>query len=281
MRANACAYDRPIVSLPAAADGEYEIAFESFGVCLAVGASQLDVMDQVRAMLPPGWTPCPTSAVTRRFAVTLDEAGGYGIRRDDEVRTQNLDLDLALGMLDSELRVHIGKASPDYIFVHAGVVAHDGRSIVMPGMSFAGKTTLVAALVRAGAVYYSDEFAVLDKQGLVHPYAKPLSLRDAHRVQTDHDVTSLGGVAGVDPLPVDNIVVTSYRPDARWQPQRRSVGEGVLALLVNTLPARERPAEALPVLTRAAAGAVVLESDRGEADELADTLLADLAAADD
>ncbi|MDX6676282.1 MAG: hypothetical protein QOE31_334 [Solirubrobacteraceae bacterium] len=264
------------MSRPSTVEGDYEISFESFGVHLAVSASRPDVMDEVRALLPPGWKPCPASAVTRRFAVTLDDQGMYGIRRDEEIRTQNLDLDLALGMLDSELRVHIGKAAPDHIFVHAGVVAHRGRTIVLPGMSFAGKTTLVAALVRAGAVYYSDEFAVLDKRGLVHPYAKPLSLRDADGVQTDHDVTSLGGVAGVEPLRVDTIVVTSYRPDARWEPQRRSAGEGVLALLVNTLPARERPAEALHTLTRAAAGAVVIESDRGEADALAGRLLDEL-----
>ncbi len=30
-----------------------------------------------------------------------------------------------------------------------------------------GKTTLVKAMVEAGATYYSDEFAVLDKEGLV------------------------------------------------------------------------------------------------------------------
>jgi hypothetical protein len=55
-----------------------------------------------------------------------------------------------------------------------------------------------------------------------------------------------------------------------------SVGEGVLRLLINTLPARERPAEAMHALARAAEGAVVIESDRGEADELAALLLDDL-----
>jgi hypothetical protein len=36
---------------------------------------------------------------------------------------------------------------------------------VLPGRSFAGKTTLVAALVQVGAEYWSDEYPVLDAEG--------------------------------------------------------------------------------------------------------------------
>ena len=39
----------------------------------------------------------------------------------------------------------------DRIFLHCGVIAIDGRALLLPGRSFAGKTTLTAALVRAGA----------------------------------------------------------------------------------------------------------------------------------
>ena len=48
---------------------------------------------------------------------------------------------------------------------------------MIPGSSFSGKTTLVRALVDAGAVYYSDEFAALDETGRVFRYAKWLSVR--------------------------------------------------------------------------------------------------------
>src|SRR4051794_20574153 len=51
---------------------------------------------------------------------------------------------------------------------------------VIPRVSHSGKTTLVAALVRAGATYYSDEYAVFDAQGSVHPYARPLGIRDGN-----------------------------------------------------------------------------------------------------
>ena len=147
---------------------------------------------------------------------------------------------------------------------------------LMPRRSFAGKTTLVAALVGAGATYYSDEFAVVDERGLVHPYAKSLSLRSNGREQTDHSVESLGGTAGSEPLPIGAIVVTRYRRGAEWRPRRLSAGEGAMALLSNAVPARERPAQVMRAISRAAGDAIMVESERGEADALAPVLLAEL-----
>ena len=54
--------------------------------------------------------------------------------------------------------------------------------------------TQTVALGRAGALYYSDEYAPLDGEGFVHPYPKPLSLRKGGG-HIDHDVASLGGTA--------------------------------------------------------------------------------------
>ena len=100
-------------------------------------------------------------------------------------------------LLDSQLRLHLGAKAPDMIFIHAGAVAYREETIVMPGKSFAGKTVLVAELVDSGATYYSDEFAVIDERGLIHPYAKGASLREGPTdyIQTDHSVESLGWTA--------------------------------------------------------------------------------------
>jgi hypothetical protein len=67
-------------------------------------------------------------------------------------------------------------AARDCVVVHAGAVARHGRAILLPGRSGAGKTTLVAALLRAGFQYLSDEAAVLRPDGRIWPYAKPLSI---------------------------------------------------------------------------------------------------------
>ncbi len=213
----------------------------------------------------------------QRFALIAEEIGTYTYTLNGDVMNRGLDLELALGILDSQVRLNVGVLAPDTIFIHAGVVAHRGRALVMPGSSFAGKTTLVAALVRAGAVYYSDEFAVVDERGLVYPYAKPLSLRgDGEYRQTDHEVESLGGSAGEDGVPVGAVVVTSYEAGADWRPERLSAGEGALALLENAVPARERPREVMRAVSRATDGAVVIRSDRGEAEAMAPLLLAEL-----
>jgi hypothetical protein len=160
--------------------------------------------------------------------------------------------------------------------VHAGAVAYRGSVVVMPGASLAGKTTLVAALVRAGAKYFSDEFAPLDNDGRVHPFAKPLSLRNDRFAQIDHHVDDLGGVAGEDPLPVGAVVVTTYKKGAGWRPRRLTPGEGALALLSHTVPAQSRPGQALRAIRRSIDGASLAESDRGEADAVAPLVLAQL-----
>jgi hypothetical protein len=131
--------------------------------------------------------------------------------------------------------------------------------------------------VQAGAVYFSDEYAVLDSEGNVHPYARPLSIRDGSATQ-ERPVTELGGVAADHSAQVSAVVITRYRAATEWLPRRLSAGEGVLALLANTVPAQDRPRESLQALSRAVRGAMILEGDRGEARDVAPALLDELAA---
>jgi len=147
----------------------------------------------------------------------------------------------------------------------------DGNAILVPGRSGAGKTTLVRSLVEAGATYYSDEYAVLDREGRVHPYARRPSVRVRAGGKERHPVPRTRGRGAV---PVSLVVETRYRVKARWTPLALSPGEIVLALLANTVPARERPAEVLAVLARAAESARGIRSDRGGAARTAKILIA-------
>ena len=258
----------------------HELAFEAFGVRIGLSTNDAAILERFREFMPPGSRPCELHTAKQRFELTKDSDGRYEMRfvgDEDPWEVEYQDLELALGMIDTHMCGYIAVHALERIFVHAGVVAHNGHLIMLPGMSFAGKSTLVAALLRAGATYYSDDFAVLDENGRVHPYPKPISLRGKNLTQTIHTAESLGGTSGAEPRPPSLIVVTNYRPGADWRPRRLSAGEGVLALLSNTVPARERPAESLRALTAAVGGAKVLESERGEADELVPLLLAELA----
>ena len=258
----------------------HQIAFEAYGTELRICTNSQELLDQVELMLPPGWRRRPRSSKQHRLGL-LDEGNGiYSLYRPDGMCIHDAPgREYALIMLESQIETHIALEATGFVFIHAGVVADAGRAIVIPGSSFSGKTTLVRALVDAGAVYYSDEFAALDETGRVFPYAKRLSVRRPHQGGDDYSVEQLGGVAGVEPLRTGLVIATHFRPGAEWQPRQLTPGAGALAMLEHAVPAQARPEQTLRVLKRALEGAVILEGERGEANDVARDLLDTLRAA--
>lgn len=229
----------------------------------------------VSDFLPPRARPASQEPERGRFALVEDKDGALvHVMCDEQSIGRPVDLRLALGILEAQLRMHIALHAPNHVFVQAGVVGVGEGAIVLPGRSFAGKTTLVAALVQAGAEYWSDEYAVLDADGFVHPYPKPLSVCiNSTRSTEERPVDSLGGRAGDRPIPVTLIAFTSYRPGAVWAPRTCTAGEGAVKLLEHSGAARSRPERVLAAVRRAATDALILEGDRGDADEAASALL--------
>ncbi len=180
--------------------------------------------------------------------------------------------------LASLLDFQVAFRSPQRVFVHAGVVAWHDQAILIPGRSHSGKTTLVKALVEAGATYYSDEYAVLDGRGRVHPYPRPLNVRQPHGEKgTPTPIEAIGGDVGQRSLRVGWVVDTHYSSDSAWRPKRLSTSETFLKLWDNTVIAMKRPRQALPIIRRAALRANGVRSKRGEAEEAADKLLSMIA----
>jgi len=251
------------------------IRIESFGIRIDIRVESPSITEKVLPLLPPGWRPAPDSFADAEFLMWSSGNGRYVISGDGTSGVApDVELDVALAVLASHVRSCVALWAPGRIFVHAGAVARHGRALLLPGDSFCGKTTLVAALIQAGASYYSDEFAVLDADGFVHPYAKALSVRSPAGGPTDEvSASAFGGLTGEVRLPVALVAVTGYVPDARWDPAPLSPGETALALLSHSVPAQERPAETLRVLSRVAAGCACVRSDRGEAESIVDSLL--------
>ena len=203
---------------PTEATELHHIGVEAFGVRTAIAASSPELLTRVEAILPPCSSAIQPTPDDVHFVLRGRENGTYVVEHHEHHEGADAhggsvsgspDLQVALEVLGTRLRAYIALHAPGKIFVHAGVVGHRGRAIVLPGPSFTGKTTLVGELVRAGAAYYSDEFAVLDDNGLVHPYPKPLSIRTDGRAQTDHDPTGFGAVVGDSPLPIGLIAITA------------------------------------------------------------------------
>jgi hypothetical protein len=183
-------------------------------------------------------------------------------------------LDDLFETLESDLRLFVAELAKHRVFVHAGVVGWKGQAIVIPGRSYSGKSTLVAELVRAGATYYSDEYAVLDPRGRVHPFYKPLELREEGEFrQTKITAAELGGHSGTKPLPVGLVLMTQFKSGAQWRPRKLSAGKGVLEMLFNTVSARRSPEKAMATLQCVTANADVLKGVRGSATEVVPLVL--------
>jgi hypothetical protein len=257
------------------------MAFVCHGARIGIRVNDPIILERLRARLPPGWKTTRSPVVDDLYSLFTGGTGERAkVRRYNLVYLQSnmlartMDLDKALDVLESSLHFSVAVRATAKLFVHAGVVGWRGRAIVIPGRSMSGKTTLVHALVRAGATYYSDEYAVFDARGRVHPYPKPLSLREgADPLQRHVPVELLGGRPGVGSLPVGLVAVTRYQAGARWRPRVLSPGQAVLSLLNHTLQARVRPRLVLERLASVTSGAVTLKGQRGEAEEIAQFLL--------
>ncbi len=256
------------------------ISFVSYGLRIGIRTNQPEVLEQIRPLLPPGWKPAPSPVVDYLYSVRVG-----GTRHRPSVRSYNilyggprrlartLELEELFEPLESDLQLFVAEWARRRVFLHAGVVGWRGRAIVIPGRSFTGKTSLVAAMVRAGGTYYSDEYAVLDARGRVHPYPRQLSIREPEGNRPRRcPPEALGGRAGSRPLPVGLVVVTSYRPGARWRPRVLSAGRAALALLDNTVPALRKPAAVLDTLQQVVCHALTLKGVRGEAEEMVQAL---------
>ncbi len=256
------------------------ICFDAYGVRIGIRTNRREILEKLPEHLPPGWKPASSAVVDHLYSFRVGGRPRPGVRGYNLLYSgvgrlaRTMDLTEACEILEADLRQRVAARARRRIFVHAGVVAWRGRAIVIPGRSGSGKTTLVAELLRAGADYYSDEFAVIDERGRVHPFPKPLSIKDLRRgAITKSSAEALGALSGSKPLPVGLVAFARYRPGARWRPMRLTPGQGLLALLAHTAPVRRRPQASLAALERAVSPALILKGVRGEAAHAVPSLL--------
>ena len=257
------------------------IAFEKLGVRIGIRADSPELMELATSRIPPGSIPLASDRIDVLFSMAGGGAARKGVRRFallyEGISTQlrTLDREALADGLDSALHVALAERATEWVFVHAGVVGWRGRAIVLPGATFSGKTTLVAALLRAGAEFYSDDRAVIDRHGLVHPHPKPLSIRDSPGArQRPFTAASFGAETGARPLPVGLLMFTSFREGASWTPRAISAGQAMLALLEHSSAVRTRSHAVLQLLGRTLAGVPAYRSPRGDATATAERLLA-------
>ena len=249
-----------------------------FGVGVTLDADDPEILGLMADWLPPAWAPDTPGTEHVGFSIRTHSDGRHQLLRNgyaEEIGS----LDNVIGNFELLLRNHVAGVAPDHVFVHAGTASVNGRAIIVPGASFSGKTTMVHALVEAGATYYSDEYAVFDREGWVHPYPKPLAIRDGgdgYRGKSYHEPARIGASIGDEPARLALVVSTQYRPGTVWAPQRLTAAEALIELIPHTYRSDTRAVDTMATLALAVDTSIGLRGDRGDAAELAPLLLAEL-----
>lgn len=233
---------------------------------------------RIRALLPPGATHLRSTRVQRLYSVITGQSPRKGGRPCNLVYAQSdriassRDLDEALRALEGDIRLYVAEHSRRFVFIHAGVVAWQGQAIVIPGRSHSGKSRLVAALLEAGATYYSDEYAPIDARGRVHSYLQPLRLRQRSGARPKRVIATRKSHS-LPPLPVGLLVATTFEKGARWHHRALTPGRAALEVLKHAVPARRSPERVLNRLAKLTAQAPLVKGRRGEARAAASRVL--------
>lgn len=177
-----------------------------------------------------------------------------------------------LDVFESQAALGVAKSATECIFVHCGVVSWGGRGILMPGTTCCGKTTLVKCFLEAGATYYSDEFALLDRVGKVHPYPRPLQIRrqPGSLKQTPVSVEELGATGGTgrEPIQPALMLCCRYREGGRWRPKELTPGVAALELLHYSFTAYWSMEAAFLATSQSVSRLSTWQGARGEAHEV-------------
>ena len=251
--------------------------FESYGVFVRIDSNQQEMVDEAERVLKVSLLnnvrPVSPKKFDLVFQLNRNKRGRRVIIQNGEEIAGGGTHKKFFKFWESILRVAIAERAVGLVFLHAGVVGWRGKAIIIPADSFKGKSTLVSELVRNGAEYYSDEFAIIDSEGLVYPFARRIGRRTEDFKTYELTVEDLGGSYGVTPIPVGLVLITEYRQNAKWSPKILSPGQGVLEMIPFTLCLRHRPDFSLEVLNNIASSAIITSSLRGTAEKFAKTLL--------
>lgn len=245
----------------------------AYGRTIAIESDQREI---IRPFLTVDWTAGhPSEPADRIYRITYSDSEQFELSIDGAEPITCLSASLASERIESDLHHWLATYTRDYLFVHAGCVGWRNRAIVLPGRSYAGKTTMTRALVEAGATYYSDDYAVVDQDGMIWPFPRQLYVRPI-TPDPPHRLDPVAKNWPIGRLPIRAILVAELRFDrkAGWNVEHLTHGQSTLALLDNTVAARERPGDSLRMMARVMDSAVGIKGTRGSIEESTSRLLA-------
>lgn len=153
------------------------------------------------------------------FRVQVSPSGGFVVTVDGTEVDAPTRAPWALSSLIWHLNRRVVARSRRPVLLHAGAAVFGGRAVVVVGKSGAGKTTTIAALVRSGGAYLTDDVVAVDADGRLAGAAKPIGLR--------HPSPELLGL-GADELPLPPEAFRGH-PDGQLHLAASSLGGAGLA----------------------------------------------------
>jgi hypothetical protein len=253
------------------------VSFTSFGVKISVQFDSDGFSEELLRFLPPFATPTEIheSADFLYSVIVAKSPNHYSfVFRNGEQISKRKGKNDIFTTLEVFFQTATANFAADYgIFIHAGAVAWKGKGIIIPANSYDGKTTLTAEFAKLGATYFSDEYAIINKNGELLPFPKTLSIRKPNEyTQKETLVEDLGGKrAGLDEsVKVELVLLAKYKKSTKkWNPKELSPSIAMLELMKHTFPVRTFPEIVIKNLHNLIKNAIVLKGNRGEASEFA------------
>lgn len=226
-------------------------------------------MGKIREILPPGSRVLSRPGGHPFSLLRRSNGQGFVVRGGVARRAEFHALKDAIQSLRQRLHLCVAEHAVDQVFIHAGVVAWRGRAIICPGSTFAGKSTLISTLVKSGATYYSDEYAVFDRSGKVHAFPLPIGQRLSGGRRRSVVIANPGS----KPLGRYLFLFARYREGRRWRPSELTPAATVLKLLKNAPAMRRNPELVLAVIKKVTLSGNAYTGIRGESGEVLDWLV--------
>ena len=261
-----------IMSSPAEKVFDYLFCFEAYGVPILIESNSTVILslaeESARKALLGKLEPICADDAKHVFRFEEHNNGECSIFQDGQLMVTDQPNAKFFRFFDSLVRILVAEFSEKWVFIHSGVVGWKDKAILIPGDSFAGKTCLVASLIRAGCTYFSDEYAVLDGNGSVHTFPRKLTMRnDSGTItETDVDPTEFGGAVSDRSARIGAVWFTKFDPGVRYfRPERQTTGNAVVDMIKYTIPIRRNPAYAMEVLRKSLEKSLAIKCLRGDA----------------
>ena len=251
----------------------------AFGAVVEITSPDRETLEQCTATLPGYWlkagdrrpdicfditTPIHEPEEERQF-LFLENGIPLGVTING-TQTQSL--------LSRRVDYFLGAYARDCAFLHSGIVLHEGRAILIPGISHAGKSTLTAALVQIGAQYVSDDTAVIDRAGRAYFLSRESNLREDVAELFDLPSAAHSECLREGTVPVSAIMLLKYhKSKTSLELCPLSKGETLLRLLANSMNGRHQPETVIQCCAAAVRQAICYAGVRGEAETVAPLIM--------